>query len=273
MVKMNMQIKRFTELTKDMELSYLAKGIEEPLPLELLLKQLDRVSGITNMDAYFQGLPFYEASLNLYAFSPNEGYESDDKSFWQNGQCEISIIGFYMHKKKGKCFYTVSELLAVHSEQELTLDHEVKRAAEFIPARFLDCFANNTFGTLPTFHYSVKHEKMSQRPTKQKYTNLLAYWNNEIKPVLLDKDDAEKCRVLTEFAALVYPLEMGMEEKMDRSDPDQEFEMSGRELMLTRRAAANLLRSIQLNSQQDQSRNNIFTDYLTLWNILEKMQK
>ena len=57
-----MRIKTFKQLIKGIKLDYFAEDIEEPLDLDLLLEQLDILSGITSVDCYFEGIPSHKIS-------------------------------------------------------------------------------------------------------------------------------------------------------------------------------------------------------------------
>ena len=257
-------VERFWQLTNGMDITYFADGMDEPIPQEVVDEQLDRFSGMTSLDGYFKGLDFYKISIQSHMFAPDEKYESGN-NFWNKDRIKLSVIGWF--RKDGREYsHRISQFLAAESKDELTLDQEVGRVSEFVPARFLDLFPKDQFGVLPVVHYSEKRGKLVTKPSKRKYTTLQAYWGNETRPVLLSDNDAEKCRVLTEFAVLAYSLQKKVEQEEDKRDKDARLVADN--LCLTKRAASNLLRSIQINSRQLSGSRNLFAQYDTLWSIL-----
>jgi hypothetical protein len=92
----------------------------------------------------------------------------------------------------------------------------------------------------------------------KKYPNMLEYWKNAVQPVLYNGTDEEKCRALTDFIATVYPFEYAAREERRRSvekDGENNYskeqflaEKAYKKMSLTRMAATNLLRAIQLQS-------------------------
>jgi len=258
-----MGVKTFKQLVGDRPLTYVARGMEKELPLELLLEQLDTVSGITSMDykELFEE-PYYRASVHLINFDLDQFSKQRKKAFIEQSMDTYALAVYAWQEDEG-CM-EIGQFLPARSYEELTLDQEIKRVAKYVPFHLL-VHEKGLFGTLDTFHfhdkdtsimfketYSMKATegradfKIIKIPTEKKYTDLPTYWNKEIKPVLLyEKRDSEKCKALTEFSCLVHDLAEGMEHK---DEPMQKLYWTN--LRLSLRAGLNLIRSIMLNTKQ-----------------------
>lgn len=233
---------------------YFADGIEEVPDLEMIIEQLDRFSGITDFDyGHFFEEPCDTISIRLIG-SP---------------YLNRTIMSVHAWKGKGDdlCVADLAECIAARSYDDLSLEKEIERAADYIPSQFF-CFEKTYSGDLNTFHYAIKHWeinkeqrklymhwpwvingekgtqliiKLKKKPTKTKYTSMQEYWEEEIRPVLLDSnDDYEKCRVLSEFVYLTNSLEQKMDVSYEKSC-----------LHNAKRSAKNLIRAIKLNSKQE----------------------
>jgi len=266
-----MGIKTFKELTKDMEIEYYTERIEEPIDLEIVLEQLDKVSGITEVEyARCFEEPHKKITIQLTPFLQDRdakiriGQLLEDKSM-----LDYIINQYRLRIKTERYALTPSwekvemcELFAARSSDEITLPNEIQRVARFIPAAYLIFFNDNKFGVLDTHNYEVTKTtpipvkdiaevQLEKKRTQTQYTSLQKYWNKEVIPVLIDNaHDVDKCKALTEFAVLVNSL---AENITNYEENEIRRKVSKDDLTSARMAATNLVRAITLNSKKETS--------------------
>lgn len=193
-------LETFKQLVEGKKLIYRAQDTEKPPPpLDLVLDQLDKVSGISNL-LYQETFDGNVAHVSIHA-SPHAGG------------------GFFAHvivSTKDQKMALLPPFLVAESREKITLEDEIKRFARFFPEFHLSGLPEQSLDTIhfetgtPLLRSAAKENgyfrgefevDVKRVPTKRLFRAWKDYFDKEIAPALTNEagTTGHASKALTEF--------------------------------------------------------------------------